>query len=351
MKNNRLHKDFKLNGSAFSNLEELFVFSEQLDVSTRLFIKDWFSKSDNIKVQTSGSTGVPKTIHLKKEFMINSAKATGTFFMLQEKTTALLCMSTNFIAGKMMLVRAFVLGWDLELVTPVSNPLRVATKKYDFAAMVPLQLQNSLSEIYRVSKLIVGGGVVSLDLEKKIQSVSTAIYATFGMTETITHIAARKLNKNTSINQEEKSFYHVLPNISISKDTRGCLVILAPNISEETIVTNDVVEIVSDNAFKWLGRFDNVVNSGGIKLHPELIERKLSKVLSQRFFVAGIPDENLGEKLILIIEGAQFDFNLNSVLGISKFEKPKSIFFLPKFKETTNKKVHRDKTLHLLFNL
>ena len=349
MKNNLLHFDFKLNGNSFSSADELISFSKNLDVSTQHFFMDWFTSDDFLEVQTSGSTGKPKRIKLRKKFMLNSALATGSFFDLKEKTTALLCMSTDFIAGKMMLVRAMVLGWDLDVIEAVSNPLAITKKQYDFSAMVPMQLQNSLLEINRIKKLIVGGGIVSSDLEKQIQNVSTEIFAAFGMTETITHIAARKLNHNVISSGVENFFYKVLPNISISKDERNCLVINAPTIAENSLITNDVVEVFSETEFKWLGRFDNVINSGGIKLHPEEIEKKLSKIITQRFFVAGIPDDKLGEKLVLIIEGDEFNLDLSSAINLTKFEKPKTIYFVDSFVETDTKKIQRSKTLDLIF--
>ena len=351
MKNNLFHIDFKLNGKSFSTSDELILSSKELSKSTQQFFVDWFDANDFIKVQTSGSTGKPKAIKLRKEFMINSAFATGSFFDLKEKTNALLCMSTDFIAGKMMLVRALVLGWNLDVIEPVSNPLEIANGNYDFSAMVPMQLQNSLSEIDRIKKLIVGGGIVSSDLEKQLQNISTEVFSTFGMTETITHIAVRRLNHDVISSGVEKSLYQTLPNVSISKDERNCLVINAPKISENTIVTNDVVEIKSTTKFKWLGRFDNVINSGGIKLHPEEIENKLAKIILQRFFVAGIPDEKLGEKLILIIEGDKINLDLSKVVSLTKFEKPKAIYFVDAFIETDTKKIQRNKTLDILFKL
>lgn len=349
MKGNQLHINFKLNGNSFSTPDELIAFSKGISDSTQQFFVDWFADIDFIEVQTSGSTGKPKTIQLKKEFMINSALATGTFFDLKENTTALLCMSTDFIAGKMMLVRALVLGWNLDVIDPVSTPLEITEKGYDFSAMVPMQLQNSLSQIHIIQKLLVGGGIVSQDLVSKIQNVPTKIFATFGMTETITHIAVKPLNgfKNYTSSEVGKSCYVTLPNVSISKDSRGCLVINAPKVTDAKVITNDVVKIISKNKFKWLGRIDNVINSGGIKLHPEEIEKKLTKIISQRFFVAGIPDANLGEKLILIVEGKKRPIIFSKVKSLSRFETPKAIYFVDTFIETATKKIQRNKTLDL----
>ena len=226
-------------------------------------------------------------------------------------------------------------------------------------------LENSLFKLHLIKKLIVGGGLVSKELEHKIQHLSTAIFATYGMTETITHIAVKKLNKHVSLKEIVKNnsfideninslkdasinaFYQILPDVTIYKDKRDCLVIDAPKVSDEIIFTNDVVQLISDNEFEWLGRFDNVINSGGIKLHPEKIEEKFSNIIMNRFFVSGIPDEKLGEKLVLIIEGKKHVIKYKN-LGLSKFETPKKVYFLEQFVETETKKIQRKKTLDLL---
>ncbi|KAB1159776.1 AMP-binding protein [Tenacibaculum aiptasiae] len=346
MKNTSFHKSFKLNSKSFSDKDELLDFSKEISDSIFSFFNDWFSTNDFVVVNTSGSTGTPKPIKLKKEFMKNSAVATGTFFTLREGTTALLCLSTDYIAGKMMLVRALTLGWEIDIVAPVSNPLEGLKKKYDFSAMVPMQLRNSLNELYKIDKLIVGGGVVSNDLIEEIQEKETKIYATYGMTETITHVAIKKLNH---VALSDYNTYEALPNVNFSKDSRNCLVIEAPKVTVEKLITNDVVSLISDKEFDWLGRFDNVINSGGIKLHPEKIEEKLSKIISERFFVIGVPDTVLGEKLILIVEGKKKNILLNSLQDLSKYEVPKEVYFLDKFIETETKKIQRKKTLGLIY--
>ncbi len=347
----KFHKNFKLQGKSFDSVEELLNFSKSISLEINAFLKNWFDDKSFVEVQTSGSTGVPKVIHLSKKHMINSAKATGNYFELPEKTSALLCMSPNYIAGKMMLVRAITLGWHLDIVEAVSNPLMKIKKKYDFSAMVPLQLHNSLNEIHNIKKVIVGGGVVSNKLLRNIQNISTDVFATYGMTETITHIAVKKLNHFHSKHVEE-SYYQVLPNITISTDKRGCLVINAPNLADEEVITNDIVELISEKEFQWLGRFDTIINSGGIKLIPEQIEKKISAILSKRFFVAGIPDAILGEKLVLIIEDEINNAILNEVKNlnsISKYEAPKEIYFVENFIETPTKKINRKETLKLFF--
>ncbi len=334
---------------------DLVEFSKNISIETSSFLEKWFNSNDTVEIKTSGSTGKPKSIFLKKEFMINSAKATGLYFNLGGKSKVLLCMSANFIAGKMMIVRALTLGWHLDIIEPSSNPLKDIEKQYDFSAMVPLQLNNSFQKINQIKKLIVGGGEVSKELITKTQNIETEVYCTFGMTETITHIAIKKLNKFKNPELLSNSYYSILPNVSISKDDRGCLVIEAPNISEEIIVTNDLVEIISKNEFNWLGRFDNIINSGGIKLIPEQIEINLSKIVKSRFFVKGIPDEILGEKLILIIEGSTDKYLSKEILEkikqsylFTKYEIPKKIFWIQKFVETETNKINRHKTATLL---
>jgi O-succinylbenzoic acid--CoA ligase len=384
---NNFHKNFRLNNNSFSSKEELQLYTKGFSKEIHLFLNNWFSKEAFIIVHTSGSTGTPKPISLKKEYVLNSAKATGHYFNLPENTSALLCLPIQYIAGKLMLIRALTLGWALDVVETNSNPIESIHKNYDFSAMVPLQLENSLSNIHLIKKLIVGGGVVSNSLQEKLQHISTEVFATYGMTETITHIAAKKLNGKSSLlrgktkqslNQNElkplekennnaylkesntnsennqqiasqksahkDDFYEILPNVTIYKDDRNCLVIKAPKVSDEIIFTNDVVDLVSDTQFEWLGRFDNVINSGGVKLHPEKIEEKLAKIISQRFFVIGVPNEKLGEKLVLIIEGNSEVIRLEKA-NLSKFENPKEIFFINNFIETATGKIQRKKTL------
>ena len=343
------HKSFQLNGKTFANPNEIIDFSKEISLEISLFLKDWFSEKRSLEVKTSGSTGVPKTIAIKKEFFINSALSTAEFLDLKEGTAALMCLPSKYIAGKMMLVRALVLGWHLDVVSSKLNPLENLDKAYDFSAMVPLQLEHSLVKINQIKKVIVGGGVVSSQLQEKLQGIQSIVYATYGMTETVSHIALKKLNHWTPIPglASLASFYQLLPNVSIYKDTRNCLVIDAPKVAEEIIFTNDIVQVVSDKHFEWLGRFDNVINSGGIKLHPERIEEKLSKIIDQRFFVAGIPDAKLGQKLVLLVEGNQQKINFTKV-GLLKYETPKQIFFVDAFVTTETKKIQRNKTLDLL---
>lgn len=347
MKVNSIHKDFRLNGFSFTNEEKLVAYSKSLSREIHYFFTDWFnSNTATVTVTTSGSTGIPKPIALDKNHMINSAIATGNYFSLKSKTKALLCLPVNFIAGKMMLVRAMTLGWCLDIVEATSAPLNEVNKDYDFAAMVPLQVENSFKKLNQIKLVIIGGGVISSRLQQKLQKLTTNAFATYGMTETITHIAIKKLNNTTTPNTS----YEVLPNVNIAIDERNCLVIEATDISDKIIFTNDVVQLTTATSFDWLGRFDHIINSGGIKLQPEIIEKKIKPYLKQRFFIAGIPDERLGEKVILIIEKNTGEFSEDSIQCLNKYEKPKAVYYLPRFIETPSKKIHRKKTLSLIFD-
>ncbi len=353
-----IHLKFQLDGNYFDKeaLKEVaYSFIKEgkpHEQTIGNFLMDWLDDKTYVDVFTSGSTGTPKLIRLDKQAMVHSALATGDFFGINAGDTALQCLPSNFIAGKMMLVRAMILGLKLDLVASTSNPLAKLHKNYDFCAMVPLQVENSLEDLHKINTLIVGGAPASAALIARLQKVSTNIFATYGMTETITHIAVKPLNH---LPKGKTASYKTLPNIHISTDNRNCLVIEAPRITSEKIVTNDVVEITSETEFNWLGRFDNIINSGGIKLHPERIEEKLCNFINTRFFVTAVEDTQLGEKLILIIEDTLENINIEALhkalkdsKKLSKFEVPKEIYTLKSFVETNTGKVQRGLTSALI---
>lgn len=363
----KIHPKFRLNGVSYTvsalrkEAQNLIKEGMPFEQTLGSFLLNWLDPKSSIEVKTSGSTGKPKTIILQKRQMVASVLATAKFFGLQAGTTAFLCLPVDFIAGKMMLVRAMVSGLELDYVEPSSNPLSKISKNYDFGAMVPPQLENSLKQVDQIKILIVGGAALSTSLRAKVQDKATAIFETYGMTETITHIAVKKVNNLTTTSENlpakvtERSrseLFRTLPHITLSADNRGCLVIEAPKISDTHIVTNDMVKIISETEFEWRGRYDNIINSGGIKLMPEEIECKLASVIENRFFVTGLPDEKLGQKLVLVIEG---DFDSDKLLHrikasavLERFEIPKSVFFIPKFLDTETGKVNRKANLKLI---
>ena len=337
-----VHNKFKLNGFSFTKDDLLRVAysfikeGEAYEKPLGIFILDWFDPKSYLEMNTSGSTGVPKIIRVDKQAMVNSALATGDFFDLQPGQKVLHCLPTDYVAGKMMFVRAFILGLDMEFVAPSSHPMERVKGDFDFCGMVPLQAKNSLKDLHRIKKLIIGGAKINKTLESELVVIPSQIYETYGMTETITHIAAKRVGE---------SAFTVLPNVKVTQDDRHCLVIDAHTISGEKIVTNDLAELISDTQFVWKGRFDNVINSGGIKLIPEQIEEKLATSISNCFFVYGQADELLGEKLVLYVEGETIPIDESVFEALDKYERPKEIVFIPEFKRTATGKVIRDQSI------
>ena len=241
----------------------------------------------------------------------------------------------------MMLVRSLQIGLDLTIVKPSLNPLKNIERSFDFIAMIPAQLENSLSKINKINTVIVGGGRVGNTLLEKIKLIPTKIYETYGMTETLTHVAIKRIN---GMNKTE--IFSALNGITFEKDDRNCLIINAEKINPNPIITNDIVDLKTKTTFKWIGRFDNIINSGGIKISPEVIEKKMSKIIkNRRFFIAALKDRHLGEKVILVIEGNKINI---SYIDLDKFEKPKEIYFLPKFEESVSGKILRKQTVLLI---
>jgi len=338
----KIHKNFKLNQKSFQNINDLEQYLKLDFPVDYQFLSELFDENSYINVYTSGSTGNPKSIIIPKTALLKSAEATGEFFKLPQKTTALHCLSSQFIAGKMMWVRALHLGWHLTLVVPNANPLKNKTESFDFAAMVPLQAQNSIDQLHQIKKLIIGGASLSAEWEEKLRQTPNHIYQTYGMTETITHIAVKKLGEK---------YYSCLPNVFISSDERDCLVIELPYLSSQKIITNDLVKLVTKHSFEWLGRYDHIINSGGIKLIPEKIEEKLHPYIPVPFFIAGLPDKNLGQKLILIIEITTQTLDFQSIFSkasLSKYEIPKEIYKIDAMIQTQNNKINRIDTLSLI---
>jgi O-succinylbenzoic acid--CoA ligase len=303
------------------------------------FLEEWYSDSETITTKTSGSTGTPKNIELTKSAMIRSAAMTGEFLNLKENDSALLCMPSLYIAGKMMLVRAIVWKLNLFCIKPVSHPLENLTKEFVFSAMTPMQVENSLNKLHLIKKLIVGGAQISSPLLDQLKNLPTDIYESFGMTETISHIALKKVSGNQNF-----PVFRVLPGTKIRQDERGCLCIL-PSFLTEEIRTNDSVSILSENEFEWLGRIDNVINSGGIKIFPEKVEKQLKTIIADReFIISSKKDSLLGNKVILLIAGEkipELEQKIDEFPFENKYEKPKEIIYIEHFTKTPTGKIVR----------
>lgn len=312
------------------------------------FLDEWYSNNEFIKLQTSGSTGCPKIIYAKKQYLIDSAKRTGAFLNLKSGDSALCCLPLDFIAGKMMFIRALILNLKLYYITPTSYPIKYLNFPINFCAMTPMQVSCSLHKIKLIKKLIIGGSVVSEELKKELFKYNNLIYESFGMTETYSHFACKKLSQLSKLD-----YFSVLDGFSISQDKRGCLVVKTP-FHNSLLVTNDVVKI-NHQTFKFLGRLDFMINSGGIKIFPEIIEKKIYQLgyINYEFIVSSVYDKQLGEKLILIIEHniennteEHYNYYKNNILvklkkQLNKYEVPKDIIFIKKFKRTINGKIIR----------
>jgi len=343
----------KLNGATYNrtNLEQLH-FQDEPDDSWRNaiyhFLKNWFDDAEFILAQTSGSTGKPKSIQLSKTSMENSARMTNQFFRLTSECTALLCLPASYIAAKMMLVRALVGGFNLITVEPTANPFENLEREIDFTAITPYQLSHSAESLQtkQVRKIIVGGSPVTGQLEKLAESIPAALYETYGMTETCSHVALRRFN-----GMEKSDFFTVLDGVIIRQDERECLAIKAPHLLADEIQTNDMVDLIGTQSFRWLGRADSTINSGGVKIHPEQVEKKLEGIIPSSYFITSLPDELLGQKVVLLIESQAYSNDKEEELIVrmkvllDKYELPKQLLYLSTFVYSSGNKVLRKESL------
>ncbi len=305
------------------------------------FLKDWADPNLTINLITSGSTGTPKTIVVEKKYLHISAEKTCKFFNLGSQSTGLLCLSADYIAGKMMLVRAIVSGMKLICVEPSGNPVKNLSNEIDFAALVPYQLQQSLEtplKLKLIKNLVIGGGTIQAPDAEMLAALEITAFETFGMTETLSHFALKQ------ISPKRQKLFSTLNGITVSKDAENRLIIYYPELRIEKLQTNDVVEIINDKTFKWIGRLDFTINSGGIKISPEVLEEKIATFIIPRFCIVGFPDEKLGEKVVLLIEGKSF--NTMKIYGQMKqllppHHCPKEIRFLERFPLTESGKIKR----------
>lgn len=314
-----------------------------------LFIQDWLSPATHLEVSTSGSTGTPKTIKISKESMEKSALRTGKFFGLQPGDRALLCLPVDYIAGKMMVVRAFVLGLDLVTVYPSSDPLRDVDMSFKFAAMTPMQVHHAMNDpistvkMNKIDTLIIGGGDMDPLLLNRVSKLTGHVYHTYGMTETLTHIAVKNLS-----GPDADDLFHALPGVHFRQDDRDCLVITDEELEIRHMVTNDQVRLASAKTFSYLGRLDNVINSGGLKINPEIIENKIRPHMKGRVIVTGKKDPVLGEKVVMAIElkDSGNPEGIRIVIGnsgLERHEKPREFYFVDFFPESSSGKILRKK--------
>lgn len=301
-----------------------------------------------LSARTSGTTGPPKQIHIAYDDLLNSAQLTRDAFGLREGDRVLLCLPCSYIAGKMMVVRALALGLDLHVIDPsgsIMGNLR-REERFRFTPMVPLQLQRAIrEERQRVEEqfqtILLGGGPVSAVLEKETQNLRTEVFQGYGSTETVTHVALRRIN---GPDREEE--YRAIGQVTFATDERGCLVVNTPHLTRQCHITNDLVELIDATRFRWLGRLDNVILSGGKKVHPELLEAKTAGVIPYAHYFTAVPDDRLGYAVALVLEVEEDQQLIDAVLQdlarvLSKHEMPRKVLTQRSFERTAAGKVIR----------
>lgn len=309
-----------------------------------LFLNEWFDASPVITVHTSGSTGVPKELVVRKDRMMQSARLTCEFLNLQAGDTALLCMNLRYIGAMMMVVRSLVAGLNLVVRPASGHPLSDVEVPLIFAAMVPLQVYNTLrvpaerKRLEHTDILIIGGGAVDDSLEAELKTIPIAAYSTYGMTETLSHIALRRLNGEAA-----SKCYYPFPSVELSLSAENTLIVKAPLICDDVLQTNDIACLCSDGGFTIAGRKDNVINSGGIKIQAEEMENRLQPFIPVPFAVTAVPDPRLGQALTLLIAGKpdikELENKLQAVL--ETYYRPKHIFITELIPQTENGKIDR----------
>ena len=323
------------------------------------FIEEWYNDSEYVEVKTSGSTGEPKRMMVEKRRMLNSARITCDFLGLKPGDTALLCMSTDYIAGKMMVVRSIERGLKLIEVPPSGHPLdilgqakRQSRAKHchiDFAAMVPMQVYNSLQvpeereRLMAIRHLIIGGGAIDDAMEAELRKFPNAVWSTYGMTETLSHIALRRIS-----GPEASEWYIPFPTVKLSTTVDGCLVIDAPEVCADTLTTNDIVELKPDGRFRVMGRKDNVICSGGIKIQIEEVERELKPYVRVPYIISKKKNEKFGEIVVLLTEGDTDEARAICEKYLPKYHRPKLYQHIDQIPLTETGKPARKKILELI---
>lgn len=339
------------------------------EADTLAFCNAWLSDQPAFTLHTSGSTGTPKPIQLTRAQMRASAQLTGKTLDLKAGDAALVCLNVHYVAGVMMLVRGLELGLPMTILEPSGNPLAVfnSTTSFAFTAFVPLQLQTILEHndpeqlaiLNKMKATLVGGAATSPALEEALQIITSPVYATYGMTETVSHIALRRLN-----GPEATDVFTALDGVELGTDERGCLHIKSAATNFDRIQTNDIVELTDQTHFRLLGRADRTINSGGVKVQPEQVELAIQGVMAQftefegpatrRFFVTGLPDERLGQRIVVVVENAAFQPQLWTLaqnivrekLGL--YSVPKDVVVVEQFAETPTGKIDQKATIALI---
>ena len=352
--NGKIHLPDQINSGSYPERDKNLFENKILRV-----IRDWERGTKTFLFKTSGSTGDPKSIAIDRERMRISALATMEFLHINSGSS-LLCLDPGFIAGTMMIIRTLVRGMNLYAIQPTSNPFKDFPENIhiDLCAIVPLQLheilqdESSRNKFSQISNVLIGGADLSDEMKKQIRQFPNPVYHTFGMTETVTHIALRRMSGNTP-----DEYFKAVPGVQLAIDERDCLVVNGKITGDLPFITNDRVELIDPAMFKWLGRIDHVINSGGVKIVVEPLEKKIESILKKHqcdlpFFIVGIPDKKFGQKIAIIFESVEKKINVNEMTEILKnklkpYEMPKQWRFLPEFIKTSTRKIDRNQSLKI----
>ncbi len=326
---------------AISIAKVLSKSAKTWEVNLGSFLLNWFDSTDYFTSQTSGSTGKPKPISIRKELAIASAKRTISFFGLSYNQEVLLPMNTKFIGAKMMIVRAIEAKQNITVVEPTSDLSDSLKKSYYFVSMVPLQLNQTIQSnselVENVQHILIGGAALDKTTEEACMNLPTAIWASYGMTETISHIALRRVN-----DENHSDFFHPLNGVSISLSEDNRLRISDTETQTQSLLTNDIVEMNDSSAFKIIGRYDWVINSGGIKLHPEELEKEYELLIGTTVFITSTPNKRLGEEMVLVTK-EPLDQKVIKLIKeqLPKYHQPKWLVVLEKEPRLENGKLNR----------
>lgn len=350
---------FHFDGGSYplTNLEVLAALDPSYAPLVK-FANDWFEGKETFQMTTSGSTGPPKSINISRQQIIASVALTKEALGLENGQKALLCLEPKYIASIMMAARCFIIGMDMVIIKPSANPLSHVQPYFPihFASLVPVQIDSILKSNYKpvledINNILIGGAPLPEGAIEVLNEFKNNIFQSYGMTETVSHIALMSVS-NGNYNGEFK----VLPGLETGQNEVGCLNIKGSVTNNELIQTNDIVQFNTPSTFQWLGRKDNVINTGGIKVFPEQVEPLIHRVLHENgidiaFFIAGIPDSILGTKVVLIIESLKLEETVALAIEkevkahASKYHTPREIITIDSFLRTKTDKIKRHETL------
>jgi O-succinylbenzoic acid--CoA ligase len=322
-----------------------FDTDQALKESAALFLKNWNANA-TFQIKSSGTTGLPELHVFDKKQLTHSAQASIGAFGLHKDVRALLCLPISSVGGLMLMARSIVGNFELQLQVPSARPLQNLSQQIDFVALVPTQLQQSiefdLEKLKKIDQILIGGGQINGELLAACQRAQLQVWHSYGMTETLSHVALRKVSPT------EEPHFSALPGIQFSSKN-DCLVIHYPQLQKEPIVTKDLVELLDPTTFTWLGRADNAINTGGFKVLPEILEQQLQNYIEPAFFITSLPDAKWGQIVTIVIEGNEVPvFPDFQQLGFKLAEIPRKCALVTRFERTETQKIKRKEVLQTL---